>query len=69
MGKLNLFELARVELTRENKEVTEAGILAYAVKIRKFCDKHNKMVDKILADKVTKDDLYNWKKRYNIAVK
>ena len=69
MGKLNLFKLAQLELTRENKKVSEAKILSYAVKIRKFCDKHNKMVDKILADKVTKDDIYNWKKRYNILIK
>jgi hypothetical protein len=38
--KLNLFELAEIELQRENKEPTKKLILERAIFIRKWLDKH-----------------------------
>jgi hypothetical protein len=38
--KLNLFELAEVELKRENKEPTKKLILDRAIVIRRWLDKH-----------------------------
>jgi hypothetical protein len=44
----NLFNLAELQLHREAKEATEADILAYAVKIRKWIDNHKATATKIL---------------------
>jgi hypothetical protein len=47
---LNLFKLAELQLKKEGKDLTEALILAYAVKIRKWLDIHReKTAIKILA--------------------
>jgi hypothetical protein len=48
-GYMNIFELAERQILREGQEPTEALILAYAVKIRKFYDRHKGVADKILA--------------------
>jgi hypothetical protein len=45
----NLFELAKLQLVKEQKEISEAGILAYAVKIRKWLDRHRKTGEAILS--------------------
>ncbi len=51
MGKLNLFELAELQLLREGKNnFTELDLLDRAVKIRKWLDKHREITaNKILA--------------------
>lgn len=59
----NLFELAELQLLREGKEPTEAGILAYAVKIRKWLDRHKKSSEVILAG----GKVYQYNKRLVIA--
>jgi len=47
---MNLFILAEAELKREGKEPTEALIVDYAIKIRKWIDKHRAITtNKILA--------------------
>ena len=38
--KLNLFELAELQIKRENKELTKELLLEYAIKIRKWIDIH-----------------------------
>lgn len=40
----NLFELAEIEILREGREPTKALILDYAIKIRKWLDKHSQVV-------------------------
>jgi hypothetical protein len=45
----NLFDLAELQLIKEGKEISEAGILAYAVKIRKWLDRHKGKGEAILA--------------------
>jgi hypothetical protein len=45
---MNLFTLAEIELKREGKEPTEALIIDYACKIRKWFDKHGKKAEAIL---------------------
>jgi hypothetical protein len=45
----NLFELAELQLLKEGKEISEAGILAYAIKIRKWLDKHKGIGEAILS--------------------
>ena len=37
---MNLFNLAELQVHLEDKEPTEALILAYAIKIRRWLDKH-----------------------------
>jgi hypothetical protein len=37
---MNLFELAELQLIKEGQEPTGAKILTYAVKIRRWLDKH-----------------------------
>jgi len=51
MGKLNLFELAELQLIREGKNnYTDKELLSKAIFIRKWWDKHRQsIVDKILA--------------------
>ena len=47
---LNLFEMAELQLNRENKKISDKLILEYAIKIRKWIDKHRQTaVNKILA--------------------
>ena len=45
----NLFELAELQLLKENKKPTTREILAYAVKIRKWLDRHKGVGEAILA--------------------
>jgi len=45
----NLFELAELQLIRENKRPSSKLILNYAIKIRQWLDKHRGISDKILA--------------------
>jgi len=44
----NLFKLAEVQILKEGKEPTEARILSYAVKIRKWLDRHKGVGEAIL---------------------
>jgi hypothetical protein len=37
---LNIFDLAVKQLEREEKEVTDLNIVDYAIKIRKYLNKH-----------------------------
>jgi hypothetical protein len=47
---MNLFELAERQILREGREPTEALILRYAVKIRRWLDKRKPItLNKILA--------------------
>jgi hypothetical protein len=46
---MNLFNLAEIQILKEGKEPTKGLILSYAIKIRKFLDKHRGVADKILA--------------------
>lgn len=39
---MNILQLAEIQLEREQKEVSEANILKYAVSIRKWLDKHGR---------------------------
>jgi len=46
---LNLFKLAELQLIKERREPTEALILEYAIKIRRWLDKHKQATaDKIM---------------------
>lgn len=45
----NLFELAELQLLKEGKVISEAGVLAYAIKIRKWLDRHRKIGKAILS--------------------
>ena len=46
---INLFELAETQLQNEGRELSKALVLAYAVKIRRWLDKHRGTGEKILA--------------------
>jgi hypothetical protein len=45
----NFFELAELQIHREGKEPSQALIVDYAIKIRKWFDKHRGIGDKIMA--------------------
>ena len=50
--KINFFELAKLQLQIEDKEkITEDLIIDYAIKIRRWFDKHKTAGKKILAGK------------------
>lgn len=46
---MNLFDLAEVQLIKEGREVSRELVLDYAVRIRRWLDKHRGVADKILA--------------------
>jgi hypothetical protein len=46
--KVNIFELARLQLAREKKDLTTKNLLEKAIYIRKWFDKHEKHVDAIM---------------------
>jgi len=46
---MNLFNLAKLEVKRENKTLNNDLIINKAVVIRKWLDKHRGVADKILA--------------------
>ena len=55
---MNIFILAELQLHREGQEVTREAILDYAIKIRKWQDKHRGIAEKILAGEIR---VYNYK--------
>lgn len=45
----NLFELAELQLIKEGKEVRPRNVLEYAIKIRKWLDRHKGVGEAILS--------------------
>jgi hypothetical protein len=60
----NLFELAEIELQRENKKYTVIDVINYAVKIRKWIDKYGKK-----GNIMKQLDKKQWKKEANYKFK
>jgi hypothetical protein len=54
---VNILSLAELQLHREGKEITPGIVLDYAIKIRKWQDKHRGMAEQILAGA----KVYNYK--------
>ena len=58
MLKVNIFELAERQIIREGKKLNEILLLDYAIKIRKFFDKHSQEI----AERILKgDEVYQYK--------
>ncbi len=59
----NIFKLAELQLRREGREPAGDLLVDYAIKIRRWLDKHKGIADKIMAG----GKVYQYKNRFVIA--
>jgi len=69
MINLNLFDIAEMQLLRENKKLTLYNITKYAIKIRHWMDKHPKATIHILTGGVHKSiqRKHSFKRKYGVT--